>query len=141
MENEELNSEMEALEPQIEILAARIKEKVNEVIELVEMDFIGVRERYGLEQILNDPYEWEKLSAEAREVIIVGVRAYLGVDLINLPREQITRKYHEEGVKGERSEGGAEVTVMRTNNPQITVHVLEYANPELGTRYDLVRES
>ncbi len=65
MGDEELNSEIEALEPQIEALAARIKEKVDEVIELVEMDFIGVGERYGLEQILNDPYEWEELSAEA----------------------------------------------------------------------------
>ncbi len=74
-------------------------------------------------------------------MIIVGVGTYLGVDLVNLPEKQITRRYHEEGVKGERSEDGAEVTVMKTNNPQLTVHVLEYVNPGLGTRYDIVRDS
>jgi N-acetyl-beta-hexosaminidase len=141
MGSEGSDFEMEALEPQIEALAAQIKEKVDEVVELVEMDFIGVGEDYALEQMLNDPYQWEKLNVKTRELIIFGVGAYLGVDLVKLPKEQITRRYHEKGVKGQRSEGGAEVVVMKTAHPQIAVHVFDYANPELGTRYNLVRES
>ncbi len=123
-----------------EILVAKAEEAVEDVLGLVEMDFLKVGNRYGFEQIFPDSDSWERIPL-GRQTFLEVVGSRLGVDLINISEEQIIRRYKEEGVKGHRSEGGGEVVVLRTNESQLTIHVLEYANPDLGTRYDFVRES
>lgn len=141
MDIEEMIDKRKEIIDKREEIIARVGEKIKEVVELVEINFIKVEDRYGFEQMLADPSIWGEMNVAARQEIVMAVGFCLGVDLISLPEEQIIRKYHEEGVKGELSESGAEVMVMKTNNPQLTIHVLEYVNPELGTRYDFVRES
>ena len=126
---------------QKEIFAARVEQAVKDVLELVEMEFIRVGEGYGFEQILPNPMSWPIVLEETRREIIEIVGSRLGVDLINVPEDQVIRRYREEGVMGQPSEGGADVIVLKTNEPQLTIHVFEYVNPDLGTRYDFVREA
>ncbi len=37
------------------------------------------------------------------------------------------------------TEEGAEATVLKTRYPGLQVYVMHYKDPDLGTRYDLVR--
>jgi len=52
----------------------------------------------------------------------------------------VVRSYKEPGVSGQPSESGADVRVLITKLPELEIHVMEYKNPKLGVRYDLVRK-
>jgi hypothetical protein len=109
---------------------------------LIETGFFKVGERCGfeyLEQPSPNPDDWVVLSKADRLEFIKGVGDYLGVDLLNIPEEKVVRRYREEGVAGEPSEDGADVRVLKTNIPGLEIHVMNYANSALGTKYDLVR--
>jgi len=126
----------------IESLVARARERMEELRDLIEMDIFKVGERYGfeqLEQLSHDPDNWVVLSEEAQREFIKRAGDYLGVDLFHIPEEKVVRRYRGKGIAGQPSEDGADVCVLRTNIPGLEIHVMDYANPELGTRYDLVR--
>lgn len=126
----------------IETLVARARERAEELCGLMEIDFFKVGERYGfeqLEQLLPDPDNWDVLSEATHLEFIREVGNYLGVDLLDIPEEKAVRRYREEGLVGQPSEGGADVRVLRTNISGLEIHVMDYANPALGTKYDLVR--
>jgi len=112
--------------------------KTKELTELVEMGLFAPGDRYGVEQFFDDPEQWTELSDQDRKDLLKSLGKRLGVDISNYPKEEIVRRYHEEGVPGELSEKGAEVEVLKTKDPQFEVHVMRYVNPDLGTRYDLV---
>lgn len=119
-----------------------IRERIDDLLELINADFIDIDGRYGIEQFFPDPEKWDRLDESARQLFNRLLGKYLGVELITPPpEEQVIRRYHEEGVIGKPSEGGAEVTVLRTKFTQLEVHVMTYQNPELGVRYDLVRSN
>jgi hypothetical protein len=125
-----------------ERLVARARQKVEELRCLVEMDFFNVGDRYGfeqLEQLSPNPDEWVVLSEAAHLEFIKAVGDCLGVDLLHISEEKVVQRYREEGIAGELSEEGADVCVLKTNIPGLEIHVMNYANSELGTRYDLVR--
>lgn len=117
----------------------RVEGEIESLLELIESDFIEVGGHYGIEQLLEDPGTWGSMGVDEQQVLLGALGNFLGVDLSNFPSGQIARKYREKGVVGQSSEGGAEVLVLRTEFPQLEVHVMDYANPEVGRRYDLVR--
>lgn len=125
-----------------ETLVARTRQGVEELRGLMEMDFLKVGERWGLEQfeqLSPNPDDWVVLSEADHLEFIREVGNYLGVDLLHIPEEKVVRRYREKGIEGQPSEDGADVRVLKTNIPGLEIHVIDYANPALGTRYDLVR--
>lgn len=123
----------------IEGLVAKGKEEVRDLLGLIEMDFFGVGDRYGFEQLLPEVENWNTLNEIEREKFLKELGPFLGADLIGVSEEQVVRRYREEGVKGQPSEGGANVRVLATKFPELEIHVMEYTSPDLGIRYDLVR--
>lgn len=117
----------------------KVEKEIESLLELIESDFFEIGGHYGVEQFLEDSETWGSMDMDEQQVLLGALGNFLGVDLSNFPSEQIAKKYHEEGVVGQLSEGGAEVLVLRTIFPQLEVHVMDYANPEVGRRYDLVR--
>ncbi len=117
-----------------------IKERMSELLELIEMDFFEVGNRYGVEQFFPDPTEWDSLKEKERQDFLKLLGSYLDADLLNILDNKVTRSYKEQGVPGQPSEGGADVRVLATKFPELEIHVMEYKNPKLGVRYDLVRK-
>ncbi len=115
------------------------RERIAELLGLIEIDFFGAGEHYGLEQFLSDPEKWGDLTDSDRRLLLKSAGETLGVDLL-APQQAVARQYREKGVIGEPSEGGARVDVLTTNNPQLELHVFRYDNLSLGTRYDIVRK-
>lgn len=83
--------------------------------------------------------ETEELAARFEENLATWLASF--EELLDIGSKQIARHYHLDGVPGEKTEGGAEVDVLNTAIPDLEVHVLHYQNPEVGTRYDLVRSA
>lgn len=116
-----------------------VREKIAELLELIEIDFFDAGEHYGLEQFLPDPEKWGDLTDSDRRLLLKSVGETLGVDIL-APQQAVARQYREEGVLGEPSEGEARVDVLTTNNPQLELHVFRYDNLSLDTRYNIVRK-
>lgn len=75
-----------------------------------------------------------------RQNFLKLLSSYLDVDLLNTPDNKVTRSYKEQGVPGQPSEGGADVRALATKFPELEIHIMEYKNPKLGVRCDLVRK-
>ena len=117
----------------------KIEKEIKSLLELIETDFFEVGDHYGVEQFLEDPNSWGSMNVDEQQVLLGTLGEYLNVDLSDFSSEQIVGNYHEEGIVGQPTEGGAEVVVLRTKFPQLNIYVFDYANPEVGRRYDLVR--
>ncbi len=152
-ENPEGKENKSLSQPEVEKMVERAKEELQDLRELIELDFFGVGDRYSFEQNIQGPTKvhpqlgdlmpgdgyWRSLVGEQRRFFLSQMGFLLGTDLLNIQEDKVIRNYHEEGVVGTSSEGGASVRVLQTKFPELEIHVLEYKNPELGTRYDLVR--
>ena len=125
-------------EGRVEKFLGEAREHLESVRELSEMDFFEISDRYGFEQVVGEE-EWSNLSGDEEAQFLKGVGEMLGVDLVNIREEEVVRREFQEGVKGEKTEKGADVTVLRTKDEMFEVHVMNYKNPDLGTRYDIVR--
>ncbi|PIS14253.1 hypothetical protein COT64_03605 [Candidatus Shapirobacteria bacterium CG09_land_8_20_14_0_10_39_12] len=117
-----------------------IKERMDELLELIEIGFFEVGNRYGVEQFFPDPTEWDSLKEKEQQDFLKALGSYLDVDLLNITNDKVVRSYKEPGVSGQPSESGADVRVLITKLPELEIHVMEYKNPKLGVRYDLVRK-
>ena len=116
-----------ASEGKVEKLVKDAKEHIESIRELAEMDFFELQDRYGFEQMVGD--EWASLSGEEVKQFFEGIGEILEVDLVNIHEEDVVRREFQEGVKGEKTEGGADVTVLRTTDEMFEVQVMNYKNP------------
>ena len=125
----------------IELLIQKGKEEVENLLELSEIGFFGEGKRYGFEQVLGEDggKEWMGLPEEEKAKFLNGMGQILGVELVNIRPEDVLRRGFQEGVDGEITEDGAEVTVLKTKYPEFEIHVMKYRNPNLPRYYDIVR--
>lgn len=133
-------SEIPGTEP-VETLILRGKEEVENLLELSEMGFFGEGEKYGFEQVLGEDggKEWIGLSEEEKAKFLSGMGQILGVELVNIRPEDVKRREFQEGVEGEVTEEGAEVTVLKTKYPGLEIQIRDYKNPGLPRYYDMVK--
>jgi hypothetical protein len=137
--SQETGQEQSEQQARIETWRLKTQETVDELCELAEMDFFGIGDRYGLEQMLEEPLDWGGVDKTERESLLKGVGSTLGVNLLTFTDNDVLRTYDEEGVPEIETETGAKVSVLATKVPELEVHIMRYNNPSLGTRYDLVR--
>lgn len=133
-----MNEQSEIEKQNIEALIAKGKEEVESLLELSEMGFFSEGERYSFEQITGEG-NWEHLPETQRAEFIKGMGTILGVQILNYGESDVIRREFQEGVTGERTEKGAEATVLKTKYPQFEVHVVDYRNPDIPRHYDIVR--
>lgn len=126
-------------EGEIESLIIKGRGEIEGILEIAEMGFFAQGERYGFEQITGVKM-WEEMSENSRVEFLKGMGEVLGVDLVNIKDEQVLRREYQEGARGELTKEGAEVTVLQTRHDDFEVHVADYKNPDLGTRYDFVKK-
>jgi hypothetical protein len=136
-----------------EFLKANVQQRLGEDIAPMMEYLFNPGDSFGFEQIIGveapDPFEvggvrvWRNLDDTTREELLGSIGNFFGVKITDREsdsfRNAIKDSIVEEGVKGASSEGGVKVTVLRTNNPGIDIHISEYDNPDLGTQYSLVR--
>lgn len=130
-------------EEEVKGMIKRGREEIGNILELSEMGFFNVGDRYSFDQIVQgstplDPEpgdlfaeeDWRSLSEDQKAKFLKGMGEALGVELIKVREEDVVeRKFVE----------GAEATVLKTRYPGLQVYVMHYKDPDLGTRYDLVR--
>ena len=135
------------------ILLKRAKEMIKDLPELIEIDSFMVGDEFGFGQLIGEleadiilePEDkpilafWPLLDDSQKRTVLNKVGKMLGVNLKDINEDQIVRHYSGEGIKGTPSESGANIQVLQTKLPELEVHIITYKNPELGTRYDLVR--
>jgi len=136
------NSEIPQREPltreQVEGFIQKGKEEFEKILELSEVGFFGEGYSYAFEQITGLD-EWERLSEEQKALFVNGMGQVLGIELVNFSEKDIVRREFQKGVKGEKTQEGADVTVLRTSSKDMEVHVLKYKDPTLATRYEIVK--
>lgn len=137
--SQETGQEQSEQQERIEAWRLKTQETVDDLCELVEMDFFGVEDRYGLEQMLEEPVDWGGVDDTERDNLLKGAGSALGVNLLTFTDDYVLRTYDEKGVPGTETQEGAKVSVLATGVPELEVHVMLYNNPSLGTRYDLVK--
>lgn len=125
-------------ESKVERLTRESQEHLESIRELAEMDFFSKGDRYGFEQFTGE-FLWSSFSEEELKQYLKGMGENLGVNLINIREEEVIRREFQEGVKGERTEKGADVTILKTKDEMFEIQVMKYKNPELGTHYDIIR--
>ena len=126
-------------EEEVEGMIRRGKEEIGNILELSEMGFFNVGDRYSFDQIVQgstplDPEPgdlfsdegWRSLSENQKAKFLKGMGEALGVELINVREKDVVERR-------------AEATVLKTRYPGLQVYVMHYKDPDLGTRYDLVR--
>lgn len=129
MENERARQEAEPL-----------VEETKELLDIIiEAKDIWEGEHYPLEQVLVQVgWDWERLHPVIKEVFLKEIGEYLGIDLVNPPKDKLIREYEMKGVMGAPTEGmTAEVQVFPTKFSEIELHLVRYPEP-VGVRYDLV---
>lgn len=113
---------------------------LQEIDELVDMDFIEVGDVYGFEQFISDePTVWEEMNDKDRMIAVKGIGLAMGIDFDNISGHQLIGLYREKGIKDQNTEGEVRVTVLRSISDRWNVRKMEYENPKAGTRYDLIR--
>ena len=125
----------------IELLIQKGREEVDNLLELSGMEFFGVGDKYGFEQVIGEDggKEWMGMSEEEKVKFLNGMGQILGVELVNFRPEDVVRRESQEGVDGTITEEGVEVTVLKTKYPEFEIHVMEYKNPDLPKYYEIVR--
>ena len=117
----------------------RGREEIVNILEHSEMGFFKVGQRYSFDRIVQgstplDPEPgdlfadegWRSLSENQKAKFLIGMGEALGVELIKVREEDVVERK-------------AEATVLKTRYPGLQVYVMHYKDPDLGTRYDLVR--
>ena len=136
------NSEIPQREPltreQVEGFIQKGKEEFEKILELSEVGFFDEGYSYAFEQITGLD-EWERLSEEQKALFVNGMGQVLGIELVNFSEKDIVRREFQKGVKGEKTQEGAELTVLRTPHNNLEVHVVSYKDPTLATRYEIVK--
>jgi len=122
----------------VEKLILRGKEEIENLLELSEVGFFDEGERYSFEQITGEEI-WEQLSEEQKAEFLKGMGEILEVQLLSINEDDIIRREFQEGVKGEITEKGADVTVLKTKYPEFEVHIMVYNDPSLPEHYDIVK--
>ena len=119
-----------------------IGEKIDELKEMIEMDFFEPGNAYPIDQFYLDAFggDWDSVDDVYKEKFLKSLGASLGVDLLNFSEKDVIREFDEPGVKDAPSEGGAKVVVLNTKDPKLEVHVSDYSDTKLGRKYDLVRK-
>ncbi len=119
-----------------------IEKKIDELKEMIEMDFFEPRDACPIDQFYLDAFggDWDLVDDVHKKKFLKSLGAFLSVDFLNFSKKDIIREFDEPGVKGAPSEGGAKVVVLNTKDSKLEVHVSDYKNPKLGRKYDLVRK-
>lgn len=140
---QEIENEQDGQEVQVQIETTwrlKMEETITELLELIAIDYFQVNNSYGFEQMFDEPSDdWDKLDNSEREALLKGVGSALGVNLLTFADSDVLSTYHEDGVPGTVTKKGGEVSVLATKFAELKVHVTQYENPDLITRYDLVR--
>ena len=128
------------IDKKTEKIKQQTQEFVDDTQEMAEMGFFESGHRRPLEEAYTDDNTivFSDLHPETRKSVLGGIGEVLGVDLNDLSKNKVVRKYKEDGVEGAASAMGAEVLVFNTKIEGFELHVMEYKNPEVDTRYDLV---
>jgi len=118
-----------------------IEGKIDELKEMIEMDFFEQGNAYSIGDFYLDAFggDWDSVDDVYKEKFLKSLGASLGIDLLNFSEKDVVREFDEPGVKGAPSEGGAKVVVLNTKDYDLEVHVSDYKNPKLKRQYDLVR--
>jgi len=119
----------------VETWKSKTQETADTLLELAEIDFFGIGDRYPLEQMLDNPEAWNNLKAIERDNLLKGASQALGINLLAPEKDGKIHCYHENIWSPE----GVDVSVLPTQIPGFELQIMEYQNPQIGTRYDLVR--
>lgn len=118
--------------------------------ELIREGFLPTESRFGLGELAETPSfdmyspqvneldAWIVASEDNKKSFLRNMIIALGLTVENLTQERAKRTYKEDGIRGTPSEGGAEIMVFDTQFPRLELHVLQYNNSDMGTKYDLV---
>lgn len=125
-------------------LEQAIKSKIKEVEELIDVGFMKPGDPYGVEALYADIFHkdsvdsWHLLDNQAKNNFLKNLGNVFGTDLLNFSEKDVIEELENSGVKGEKTEEGLVIKVLRTNNPLLDVHVSEGKNPKIGKEYYLV---
>ncbi len=126
------------------------KSNAESTVELIREGFLQSGTRFGLGELAESPSmdmlspqvddvdAWVLADKDERKGFLRNVIIELGLVPDRLTRERAITAYEDPGIRGEPSEGGADVMVFKTQYPRLELHVLEYKNDDVGRRYDLV---
>lgn len=94
----------------------------------------------SLEEIFspNDPTDWDFSDNESKNVFLREAGEALGLDLFNPSQEQLLRTEVESDVPATDTAEGGIREIYKTAHTSFELHVVNYKNPKLTTRYNIV---
>ncbi len=121
-------------------LEKAIESKIKDVGEFIEAGFMEPGNPYGVESLYEDILrkDWYPLDDQVKNNFLKNLGNVLGVDLLNFSEKDVVNEFEKPGVKGEKTEKGLIIKVLRTNNPLLDIHVSEGKDPKLGREYYFV---
>lgn len=149
----ELNNEPINNDQELKLSLETFKSTLDSTIELINEGFLSVGTRFGLGHLnetpsmdmlvqqVEDADAWMLATEVEKKGFLRNVIIELGLTPENLTRERAEQTYDDEGFRGEPNEAGSEIMVFKTKYAGLELHVLDYRNPDIGRRYDLVVSS
>lgn len=125
------------------------KSNLNSTADLIYEGILPSNTQFGLGELcearsmdmpfdqVNEEDPWAIASKKEKENFLRNVIIELELVPEQLTRERAIHTFRDEGLRGESSEGGADVMVFKTKYP-IDLHVKSYGDNTVGNRYDLV---
>lgn len=130
---------MSTAEELVLIFKENFRQDLNTYLEGLES---GLTAQFAAEQLFTGELGgWREWDGNSSQVALLAeiVKQELGIDILEPSGDDLVRKDLEvKGVVGQPSEGGGKANVYKTSREGIFLRVVEYKNPELGTRYDFI---